>query len=181
MKLILVRHGETEQNLNHFIQGKDGGKLTQKGIDQAKKTGKELKEKYKIDMIFCSPLKRCVDTLENILGEDPIEGPIFMSKLIEERDFGEYTGMESVLVDWDELDKDNKINEEMGVESLVDLEKRVNLFLEDLKLEDNDSTILVLSHDGPIKIMISKITGKDLEEISVENAAINEFEIDYSK
>ena len=181
MKLILVRHGETEENLNHLIQGKDEGRLTQKGIDQAKKTGKELKEKYKIDMIFCSPLKRCVDTLENILSEDPIEGPIFMSKLIEERDFGEYTGMESVLVDWDELDKNNKINEEMGVESLIDLEKRVNLFLEDLKLEDNGSTILVLSHNGPIKIMISKITGKDLEEIGVENAAINEFEIDYSK
>lgn len=177
MKLILIRHGETEENANHIVSGIDESKLTKKGIEQAKKAGKELNEKYKVDMVFCSPLKRCVDTLENILCEYPFEGQIFMSKLIEERDFGEYTGMEDVLVDWEEIDKDNKINREMGVESLSELEKRINLFLEDLKLEDEGSTVLVVSHDWAIRMMISKITGKDLDEIKVDNAEINEFEI----
>jgi len=172
MKLILVRHGETEENANHIVSGIDESKLTKKGIEQAKETGKELREKYEIDMIFCSPLKRCVDTLENILEEYPFEGQIFMSKLIEERDFGEYTGMEDVLVDWDDINKINKINREMGVESLVDLEKRINLFLEDLKLENEDSTVLVVSHDWAIRTMVSKITGKDLDEIKVDNASI---------
>jgi len=181
MKLILVRHGETEENSNHIISGIDESKLTKKGIGQARNLGKELKEKYKIDIIFCSPLKRCVNTLENILEEYPFEGQIFMSKLIEERDFGEYTGMEDVLVDWDDINKINKINREMGVESLPELEKRINLFLEDLKLEDEDSIILAVSHDWAIRMMISKITGKDLDEIRVDNAEINEFEIDYSK
>jgi len=177
MKLILIRHGETEENANHIVGGLDDSKLNKKGIEQAKKAGKELKEKYKIDMIFCSPLKRCVETLENILCEYPFEGQIFMSKLIEERDFGEYVGMEDVLVDWDDINKINKINREMGVESLLELEKRINLFLEDLKLEDEKSTVLVVSHDWAIRMMISKITGKDLDEIRVDNAAVNEFEI----
>ena len=181
MKLILIRHGETEENANHIVGGLDESKLNKKGIEQAKKAGKDLKKKYKVDMIFCSPLKRCVETLENILDEYPFEGQIFMSKLIEERDFGEYVGMEDVMVDWEDINKINKINREMGVESLPKLEKRINLFLEDLKLEDENSTVLVVSHDWAIRMMISKITGKDIDEIKVENAKINEFEIDYSK
>jgi len=176
MKLILARHGETEENLNHLIQGKDDGKLTQKGIEQSKKIGKELKEKYKVDMVFCSPLGRCVETLNNILDEYPIDGQIFMSKLIEERDFGEYTGVEDVLVDWEEIDQDNKINKEMGVESLLDLKKRTDLFLEDLKLEEAE-TVLVVSHSGPIRMMVGKLTGKTFDEVNVGNAEIMEFEI----
>lgn len=177
MKLIFVRHSETEDNVRHVFQGKNDGKLTKEGIRQAKELGKELKEKHKkIDMIFCSPLGRCVETLENILMEYPIEGPVFMSKLIEERDFGEYTGAESVLVDWDELDKDSKINREMGVESLEDIKKRTNLFLEDLKLEDKNSTVLIVSHYGPIKMMTSIITGKELDRVDVENGSITVFE-----
>lgn len=169
MKLILVRHGESEANANHILQGQTEGKLTKKGIEQAKKVGKELKEKYKIDMVFCSPLKRTKETLNCILDKYPIEGKIFMSKLLMERDFGEYSEMETQLIDWEEMDKDNKINEELGIESLANLKKRSELFLEDLKLEDA-KTVLVVSHSGPIKMMISKITGKEFEEINVENA-----------
>jgi len=178
MKLILARHGESEANVIHRF-GLDDVKLTLKGIEQAKTVGKELKEKYKIDMVFCSPFKRCVETLEAILIEYPIDGPIFMSKLIQERDFGEYIGMETQLVDWEEMDRDNKINDEMGVESLANLGKRINLFLEDLKLEDKNSTILVVSHREAIRMMISKITGKNFEETEARNAEIMEF--DYSK
>jgi len=177
MKLILIRHGETQENLDHILMGKNDGKLTQKGIDETKKIGKELKEKYKIDMVFCSPLKRCVDTLNCILDEYPIEGPVFMCKLLEERDFGEYTGVNRDDIDWNEIDQNNKINRQMGVEPLIDLVKRVDLFLEDLKLEDENSTVLVVSHYTPIKIMISKITGKKFDEIDVANTEIMEFDL----
>lgn len=178
MKLILVRHGQTEENLEGVLSGRDDGILTKKGREDAGKVGKELKEKYKkIDMIFCSHLGRCVDTLNEILEEYPFEGEIFMSKLIEERDFGEYTGANENDVDWKDMSENNKINREMGVEPLVDLVKRVSLFFEDLKLEDENSTILVVSHYNPIKILISKITGKTFDEIEVENATPVEFNI----
>jgi len=178
MKLIIVRHGETIANSKKILQGKEGGKLTKKGIEQAKEVGRHLKECHKIDMVFCSPLDRCVETLNNILEEYPIEGEVFMSKLIEERDLGEYVGVEHDLVDWDEVNQDNKINREMGVESWRDVKKRVELFMEDLKLEDGDKTILIVSHAGPIRIMVNKATGKDLayEEIEVNNGQIMEFD-----
>jgi broad specificity phosphatase PhoE len=111
--------------------------------------------------------------------EYPIGGQIFMSKLIEERDFGEYEGVEDYLIDWEVLNKDSKENREMGVESLAEMKKRINLFLEDLKLEDNNLTILVVTHAGPIRMMKSKLTKKeiDFEEI-IENGSITEFDYD---
>lgn len=177
MKLILVRHGQTDANVENLFSD-DCAKLTAKGIEQTKEVGKKLKKNgEKIDMVFCSPLERCVQTLENILSEYCIDAPIFMSKLIMERDFGEYSGTEADLVDKDELNEDNKMNKEMGVESLASLLKRVNLFLEDLKLEEENSTVLVISHEWVIRTMIAKITGKKFDEVVVENASINEFEI----
>lgn len=176
MKLILVRHGQTEANVENLF-GEDDTKLTKEGIKQAKEAGKKLKEKYgKIDIVFCSPFDRCVETLNNILEEYPIDGPIFMSRLIVERDFGEYLGSDAGLINQKELNEDNKTNREMGVESLASLLKRVNLFLEDLKLEDNDSTVLVVSHEWVIKTMIAKVTGKKFDEIIVDNGSITVFE-----
>ena len=178
MKLILVRHGETDANKNGIIQGVDDNKLNSTGIKQAKEVGKELKKKYMIDMAVCSPLVRCVETLNNILEEYLIEGEIFMCKLIEERDFGEYTGVEEKNINEKELNQKNKLTEEMGVEDIESLKKRSQLFLEDLKLEDENKTILVISHHGPIRMMINKLTGKNVDDIKVENGKILEFDID---
>ena len=176
MKLILMRHGESEANANNILQGRENGKLTFKGAEQARKAGKELKEKYKIDMVFCSPLTRAVETLENILVEDPIEGPVFMCKLLEERDFGEYSGVNEDDIDWKDIDEDNKVNKEMGVESLLELLKRANLFLEDLKLEEDVSTVLVVAHGELLKMIISILNGKRFEEKEFDNAEILVFE-----
>jgi len=176
MKLILVRHGQSEANAKNILPGNDdGGKLTVKGIEQAKKAGKELKEKYKIDMIFCSPLRRAVETLENILIEYPIEGPVFMCKLLEERDYGEYAGVNEDEIDWDNFEED-KLNKEMGVESLAELRKRANLFLEDLKLEENVSTVLVVAHSDLLRMIVSILTGKNFNGEDIENAEILVFE-----
>jgi len=178
MKLILVRHGETDANLNRVLQGRDGNHINQTGREQALATGKKLKKNYpKIDMVFCSPLNRCVETLECILMEYPIEGQISMSKLIEERDLGEYEGVEEYMIDWDVVNKDSKENREMGVESLEDMAKRINLFLEDLKLEGDDLTVLVVTHAGPIRMMKSKLMDKEIDfEEKIDNGSIHEFD-----
>ena len=178
MKLIIVRHGETIANKKKILQGKEDGTLTEKGIEQAKEVGRHLKDHHKIDMVFCSPLGRCVDTLNHILEEYPIESEVFLSNLIEERDFGEYTGTEYQMVDWDEINQDNKVNEEMGVESQSKLEKRVELFLEDLKLEGDEKTVLIISHGGPILAMVNKLSNQNLRypEVKIKNAEIIEFD-----
>ncbi|MDD4938122.1 MAG: phosphoglycerate mutase family protein [Candidatus Shapirobacteria bacterium] len=179
MKLILVRHGEVEANVKNLVLGTDESKLTLKGIEQIKKLGKELKEKYKIDMVFCSPINRCVKTLEGILTEYPIDGPIFMSQLIKERELGEYSELGAEMVSWKEINEENKINREMGVENISDFRKRTNLFLEDLKLEDNDLTVLIVTHAGPIRMINDILTGEKFEDgKEFDNCSITEFDYD---
>lgn len=65
MKLIIVRHGETEENASEIIQGHSLGKLSKKGIEQSKKLALRLKGE-KIDMIFSSDLERAKDTIKEV-------------------------------------------------------------------------------------------------------------------
>jgi 2,3-bisphosphoglycerate-dependent phosphoglycerate mutase len=182
MKLIIVRHGETDENVKRIIQGQTDNSLNENGRSQAKEVGKQLKGKHKIDMVFCSPLKRCQETLEEILSECPIDAEICMSCLIKERDFGEYEGTDSTLIDWEEIDKYSDLNQEMGVENWSEVEKRVELFLEDLKLETDKKTVLIVSHGGPIRAMVGKLTNQKLTypETRIKNAEVMEFDFDTS-
>jgi broad specificity phosphatase PhoE len=60
------------------------------------------------------------------------------------------------------------------------LEKRIELFLEDLKLEEGKETVLVISHGGPIMAMVNKLSDKKLRypESSINNGEIIEFDLD---
>ncbi|MEJ2267962.1 MAG: histidine phosphatase family protein [Nanoarchaeota archaeon] len=83
MKLIIVRHGETEENLKKIWQGHLQGKLTKKGIEQAKKLANRLKDE-KLDVIFSSDLDRASDTAKEI-AKFHSEVPIYLVEDLRER------------------------------------------------------------------------------------------------
>ena len=66
MKLIIVRHGETEENVSGIIQGHGFGELNRKGLEQAKKVAGKLKGE-KIDIAYVSGLERTKKTADEIL------------------------------------------------------------------------------------------------------------------
>ena len=68
MKLVLIRHGESEWNkLNLFTGWTDVG-LSEKGIIEANEAGFSLKEnEYDFDVCYCSYLKRAIKTLNIVL------------------------------------------------------------------------------------------------------------------
>lgn len=70
MKLVLIRHGQSEWNkLNLFTGWTDVG-LTEQGVSEAIEGGKILKEKgYDFDVCYTSYLKRAIDTLNLVLTE----------------------------------------------------------------------------------------------------------------
>ena len=58
MKLVLLRHGQSEWNLENKFTGWTDVDLTEKGEAEAKNAGKLIKnEKIKIDLVFTSVLK----------------------------------------------------------------------------------------------------------------------------
>ena len=67
-RLLLVRHGETVDNINKIMQGQTHGRLTLNGIEQAHELGRQLRGEH-IDVFLSSDLARAVETLEIIKKE----------------------------------------------------------------------------------------------------------------
>ena len=95
IKLVLVRHGESEWNLENKFTGWTDVRLSENGIREAKDAGKVLKEKgFTFDVAFTSVLKRAEDTLKYILEElDEENIPIFRNWRLNERHYGALQGL----------------------------------------------------------------------------------------
>ena len=95
IKLVLVRHGQSEWNLENKFTGWTDVSLSPKGVEEAKEAGRVLKEKgFHFDLGFTSELKRAKDTLDYILkemGEENIE--IRRSWKLNERHYGALQGL----------------------------------------------------------------------------------------
>lgn len=89
MKLIIVRHGQTNFNLERKLQGVTDNELNDNGKNQAEQT-KEKLENETFDLILCSPLIRARQTADIINKERKVK-IIYDERLIE-RDFGEFEG-----------------------------------------------------------------------------------------
>ena len=73
-RLLLVRHGETVDNVNRIMQGQTQGRLTLNGIEQARELGRQLRGEH-IDVFLSSDLARAVETLRIIMEERPTPNP----------------------------------------------------------------------------------------------------------
>ncbi|QIB27248.1 histidine phosphatase family protein [Caloranaerobacter azorensis] len=94
MKIYITRHGETEWNKLGKMQGWKDSNLTIKGIEDAKKLGKSLAH-IEFDKIYCSPLRRAIDTANYIKGDKNTE--IIITESLKEMGFGSWEGMEYVI------------------------------------------------------------------------------------
>jgi len=147
MQIIIVRHGETVDNVNWIIQGQSNGQLTDIGREQAKKLGERLKNE-KIDFIYSSDLTRTKDTIKEVLKHHK-KIPVIYDPLLRERSFGIYEGKPFKEL-YSDVDKDNKdfYYPEKG-ETLKDIRKRVIAFMKKIrKAHQDDETILLCTHGG---------------------------------
>lgn len=94
IKLVLVRHGESEWNLQNRFTGWTDVDLSENGIVEAKEAGCVLKEKgYMFDVAYTSLLKRATRTLDIILEELEINIPIKRNYRLNERHYGALQGL----------------------------------------------------------------------------------------
>jgi 2,3-bisphosphoglycerate-dependent phosphoglycerate mutase len=94
-KLVLVRHGKSEWNLENRFTGWVDVDLSQKGIEEAIEAGKRLKKaRLKFDIAFSSMLKRAIKTGFYILDElDQLYIDHLKDWRFNERHYGALTGM----------------------------------------------------------------------------------------
>lgn len=94
-KLVLMRHGESQWNLENRFTGWADVDLTETGREQARRAGELLKEKgYQFDLAFSSVLKRAIRTLWIALDTmDAMHTPLGYSWRLNERHYGALQGL----------------------------------------------------------------------------------------
>ena len=95
MKLVLLRHGESQWNKENRFTGWTDVDLTEKGIQEAKSAGKILKaEGFTFDVAYTSVLKRAIHTLWNVLDEMDLAWiPVYRSWKLNEKSYGDLQGL----------------------------------------------------------------------------------------
>lgn len=173
MKIVLIRHGESEANRlslkpEGFLCGRWDCELTEKGLEQAL----SLRGNPSIaeaEAFFCSPLKRTLQTIAAFTDNEYI-----VDNRIQERTMGDFDGHTvSELFDnpiyfkyfhGDQTDfRASFITSAPKGENYSDVEKRVGSFLEGLKKKDYNKVVIV-SHYVAIRCMIKIINGLSEED-----------------
>ena len=92
--LVLIRHGESEWNKLNLFTGWHDVDLSPKGVEEARAAGRRLKAMgLTFDLAFTSALKRAQRTLDIILQEMGLTIPIVRDQALNERDYGDLTGL----------------------------------------------------------------------------------------
>lgn len=176
MDIIMIRHGETEDNLKK-IYSRDSTSLTEKGIGEII-SAKDLLKEYNYEKIYYSPLKRTVETL-NHLG---LEGKEEIR--IREINFGIFTGKTFQEISdiypeetksWLDDIYSYKIPEG---ESLLNVYERVSEFLDELCELDKD--VLLVVHDCVIRLALCWVFDNPeyFFRFKVDNGSISTISVD---
>lgn len=184
MKLIIVRHGQTHENLAKILQGQTYGTLNQTGKEQAQKVAERLKNEN-IDVAYVSDLERTKETAKEILCFHP-ETPIIEEKALRERSWGVWEGKKSEemkhFLEKHEL-TNNTFKPENG-ESFLEVQKRIVAFYHMILEKQKNKTILVVGHGGALASLYLFIFQKSIEEFKKyrpQNAAVSILEISDDK
>jgi len=174
MRLMITRHGETEENKAGVLQGHLPGVLSDLGKEQAGKLAERLSNE-KIDLIISSDLARARDTAK-IIAEFHPDADFVSNKKLREMNIGNSHGMPIGDVDWDNPPKDFETREEMG-------ERVFELFDETLK-NNLGKNVLFVGHGGINGALIKKIHEEELDESSYwknqNNTCVSIFDIEES-
>lgn len=153
MDIILVRHGESEANVNK-IYGGDSIVLSKRGIEQSKRS-RETIEKLDFKDVYVSPMVRAKETMKYLNLNGVIE------ENLREVDLGILEGMtyEQLLKDYPKQAKlwtENPLTHALpGGENVVDIYTRVGKTLDRI-IEKGDNALLIC-HDGVIKAALSYV------------------------
>lgn len=176
MKLVVVRHGETEENKKGIIQGHKPGRLSKKGKKQVNEVANKL-TKERFDAIYSSDLDRCVETAKPI-KEYHNSTPLYFDVAIRELSFGRLEGFPILLANLGKKIGAAFNLKAPGGESWKDLQERTRIFLNKLYKKYPEGQILIITHGGPMRAMHVLLRGAKVQDVineDVVNCKIEKF------
>lgn len=137
--IYIVRHGQTDWNIEGRYAGRTDIPLNDEGKKQANIIKEQLKN-IKFDMVFSSPLIRAYETAKIISDKN-----IIKEERLIERCNGDLEGKLKTEIDY-EVDF-NDPNETYNIESIIDFRKRIKEFFDEITKYKNKN-ILIVTHAG---------------------------------
>ena len=167
MEIYVVRHGQTDWNINDKLQGCSDVPLNNAGIKQAHIT-KEKLINIRFSKIYCSPLNRCIETAK-IINKDNLQ--IITDDRLLERNFGDLEGTQGNNIE--DFLIYNKNLDSFNVEPIQTFFSRVHSFLKEITNNSNDDKILIVTHNG-VNTAINcffnpKLTNSNLRLLNIKN------------
>ena len=165
MRLILIRHGETQLNRDGRVQGRDSEPLNRTGRAQARAVAGALSGDAPF-ALYASPLTRAMETAQAI--SDAFQVPCTPLRGLEEIDTGELNGLTGqemkerfpeLMQEWDR----NPASVRMpGGESMVEVRQRAWKAVTTLLERHDEQTAVAVSHNFAICTIVCKVLGTPL-------------------
>lgn len=176
MYLYVIRHGQTDWNLNKKLLSRTDIPLNENGIEECK-DAENLIKNLNYDLVFCSPMTRTKQTLEIINSK---ELPVIYDERLIERNAGTLEGIHTYDFDYRAfwtLGKDNI----QDSETIEECKSRVYEFLDEIKEKYKDKNILIVTHNGICRIIHTYFNGfpkkGDIQQKGQLNAEIKMYEM----
>lgn len=172
-QLVLIRHGESQWNLENRFTGWIDVPLSPKGKEEAREAGKKL-QSFRFDRAFTSVLSRAIDTLAivlEVIGQTDI--PIEKDQALNERMYGDLQGL-------NKADTVKKYGEHQvklwrrsydikppGGESLKDTAERVLPYYEKKiwPVLAAGKTVLIVAHGNSLRALVMHLNQLSREEV----------------
>lgn len=156
VELYLARHGETEDNLKHILQGRKDSRLSPHGVEQAQDLARRM-EQIPLDVILSSELSRSRLTAAAVAQLKP--HALFMqTPLLNEIDTGIYTGMPAEVLDWHNLP-------DSGMETLEEMFARAQTLLAWIRKSFEGKSMLAVGHGAYNRAIVCAINGLPCREM----------------
>lgn len=168
-EICLVRHGQTDWNLNERIQGREDIPLNETGRKQAALSAAYLAEEQ-WDVLISSPLSRAVETAE-IIGQSIGLSLTETNERLVEREFGTASG-EPVAGIYEAVQA-NDAERVPGLETEAEIQQRVFSAVEELTEKYRGKRLLVVCHSHTIKAALSSIDETFSYRTPLKNACAN--------
>lgn len=149
--LGLLRHGQTDWNIDLRLQGTTDIAMNQIGIEQIQAASKHLTQGW--DVVLSSPLGRARQSAEIVAAQIGIS-EIAIEPLLLERAFGIGEGL--TYAEWGE--KFSKLDDIPGAESKASVEQRARKLLTHIESNYAGARVLAVSHGALIRFVLSEVS-----------------------
>jgi probable phosphoglycerate mutase len=200
-RVILVRHGETDWNVIHRLQGVTDTHLTETGIKQAERVAARLAKSKDVSMVYSSNLTRALKTAQEIVKARSLdEAAVVIDERLREFDLGMFAGHSQVRksssrwgivkltqlldeqneakrkfpVEWNEHIENNDYIIPNG-ESYNQFIERTTTVLQDIRKRHEGETVCVVTHGGVIDCARNFLAADSMVDGRCGNASVSEF------